>query len=490
MVSIGRKKEEGRREEERTGEESNSSGSYHALYPRSWFVYENVFQAQLSCEQFSPILPNNYQESSYPVAMFEWVAHNPTDAPITLSIMLTWENIVGWFTNANKSPKVMVRDDGSPFYDYQPRWGESAGNLNLLVEDFHRIGCVMTRLTAEDEPQEGDGQWAIATITNPAVEVFYQTRWNPAGNGDDIWRNFSAEGFLLDDKDETAAAAGEQLACAIAVRFTIRPGKTRKIPFIIAWDLPVTEFASGVWYYRRYTDFFGRNGKNAWPIVRTAMKHSDTWRENIEAWQKPILERKDLSDIFKMALFNELYALTDGGTLWSAADERDPKGQFAVLECIDYRWYESLDVRLYGSFALLMLWPDLEKSVVLAFARAISAGDDTPRIIGWNQASAIRKAVGATPHDLGAPNEHPWEKTNYTSYQDCNLWKDLPCDFVLQVYRDFLLTGGTDCEFLQECWPAIVEALAYLKTFDEDGDGIPENSGAPDQTFDDCKCGG
>ena len=463
----------------------NSSGTYHALYPRSWFVYENVFQSQLSCEQFSPILPDNYQESSYPVAMFEWVAHNPTDAPITLSIMLTWENIVGWFTNANKSPKIKVRDDGSPAYDYQPRWGESGGNMNLLVEDFHRIGCVMTRLNADDNPKEGDGQWAIATITNPAVEVFYQTRWNPAGKGDDIWQNFSGDGCLLDDKDETACDPGERSACAIAVRFTIRPGKTRKIPFILSWDLPVTEFAPGVEYYRRYTDFFGRNGKNAWSIIRTAMKHSDTWRESIEAWQKPILAREDLTDSFKMALFNELYILTDGGTLWSAADERDPNGQFGVLECIDYRWYESLDVRLYGSFALLMLWPELEKSVIIAFARAISAGDDTPRIVGWNQASAIRKAVGATPHDLGAPNEHPWEKTNYTSYQDCNLWKDLPCDFVLQVYRDFLLTGGADWEFLQDCWPAIVEALAYLKTFDEDGDGIPENSGAPDQTFDD-----
>ena len=463
----------------------NSSGSYHALYPRSWFVYENVFQTQLSCEQFSPILPHNYQESSYPVAMFEWVAHNPTDAPITLSIMLTWENIVGWFTNANKSPEIKVRDDGSPAYDYQPRWGESGGNMNFLVEDFHRIGCVMTRLNADDDPKEGDGQWAIATITNPAVEVFYQTRWNPAGKGDDIWQNFSGDGCLLDDKDETACDPGERSACAIAVRFTIRPGKTRKIPFILSWDLPVTEFAPGVCYYRRYTDFFGRNGKNAWPMIRTAMKHSDTWRESIEAWQKPILSREDLTDSFKMALFNELYILTDGGTLWSAADERDPNGQFGVLECIDYRWYESLDVRLYGSFALLMLWPELEKSVVIAFARAISAGDDTPRIVGWNQASAIRKAVGATPHDLGAPNEHPWEKTNYTSYQDCNLWKDLPCDFVLQVYRDFLLTGSTDYEFLQDCWPAIVEALAYLKTFDEDGDGIPENSGAPDQTFDD-----
>ena len=137
-----------------------------------------------------------------------------------------------------------------------------------------------------------------------------------------------------------------------------------------------------------------------------------------------------------------------------------------------------------------MLWPKLEKSVLIAYSRAISQGDKTPRIIGYNQAQAIRKATGATPHDLGAPNEHPWEKTNYTSYQDCNLWKDLPCDFVLQVYRDFYLTGKTDYEFLKDCWPAIVETLNYLKTFDLDQDGIPENSGAPDQTFDDWRLQG
>jgi non-lysosomal glucosylceramidase len=160
-------------------------------------------------------------------------------------------------------------------------------------------------------------------------------------------------------------------------------------------------------------------------------------------------------------------------------------GQFGVLECIDYRWYESLDVRLYGSFALAMLWPRLDKAVLEAFARAIPTSDETPRIIGYNQAIAIRKVADATPHDLGAPNEHPWEKTNYTSYQDCNQWKDLPSDFVLQVYRDFVLTGSNDIEFLWECWSAIVKTLAYLKAFDKDGDGIPENSGAPDQTFDD-----
>lgn len=476
--------------------EERTTGRYHALYPRSWFVYNGVFQAELTCEQFSPIWPHKYQECSYPIAIFEWTAYNPTDEPITLSIMLTWQNVVGWFTNAiPPQPSAMsgglsgvpvtVRDDGSPVYEYKPRWGESEGNFNRFIEDFHRIGCVMTGNRQGEVPEEGEGEWAIATLTNPFMEVFHHTRWNPAGTGEELWDSFARDGSLGDRTDETPADASEQIGVALAIRFTIRPGKTRKIPFILAWDLPVTEFAPNVWYYRRYTDFFGRSGNNSWTMVRTALKHLNMWRDNILAWQQPILSREDLPDSIKVALFNELYILSAGGSLWTAQDELDARGKFAVLECLDYRWYESLDVRLYGSFALLMLWPQLEKSVMLAFARAIPTSDPTHRTIGYNQADAVRKVADATPHDLGAPNEHPWHKTNYTSYQDCNLWKDLPSDFVLQVYRDFLLTGAQDYEFLWDCWPSVVRTLGYLQQFDNDGDGIPENGGAPDQTFDD-----
>ncbi len=476
-------------------QEGQSTGTYSALYPRSWFVYENVFQADLTCEQFSPIVADNYQETSYPIAIFEWTAHNSTDRPITLSVMLTWENMTGWFTNSLKSPNVQMRDDGSPFYDYQPRMGESVGNFNSLTGDEQRIGVVMGS-DAED-PLEGDGQWAIATLLNPYLwEVFYDTRWNPIGDGSDVWQSFAKDGSLRDRDDETPAKAGEQIGSAIAVRFTLKPGQTLKIPFVLSWDFPITEFAARVNYFRRYTDFFGRTGRNAWTIARTALKHYRTWHEKIQTWQQPIVDRTDLHDWFKMALFNELYILTDGGSLWSAADERDPIGQFAVLECLDYRWYESLDVRLYGSFGLLMLWSELEKSVIRAFARSIPTSDEKTRVIGYyytigaESPIAIRKAAGATPHDLGAPNEHVWEKTNYTSYQDCNLWKDLGSDFVLQVYRDYVLTGANDIEFLVECWDAIVETLHYLKAFDLDNDGIPENSGAPDQTFDDWRLHG
>lgn len=476
---------------------SPHTGTYDALYPRSWFIYQNVFLADLVCEQFSPVLPHNYQETSYPVAVFEWTAQNSTDQPITLSVMFTWHNIAGWFTNTSKSPEVQVRDDGSPFYEYQPRLGTSGGNRSRLVREGQQLGIVLERQSSEAEPvAEGDGQWAIAVTLPAQAELFYQTRWNPIGDGQEIWQSFSRDGTLSNYADEQTAAPGEQIAGAIAGRFTLQPGETVQIPFALSWDFPVLEFAEGVIYYKRYTDFFDQSGKNAWAIAQVALHHYKDWQAQIQTWQQPVLERQDLPDWFKMALFNELYNLTDGGTVWSAATAIDPVGQFAVLECLDYRWYESLDVRLYGSFALLMLFPELEKSVIRAFARAIPAHDDRTRVIGYyytigaESPQAARKIAGATPHDLGAPNEHVWEKTNYTSYQDCNQWKDLPCDFVLQVYRDFVATGSTDVDFLQECWGAIAQTLHYLKSFDFDFDGVPENGGAPDQTFDDWKLSG
>ena len=470
------------------------SGTYHALYPRSWYQYD-TFQANLCCEQLTPIWPDNYKEASYPVAVFVWHLHNPTDQPITLSILLTWQNMVGWFTNASKSPEVQQRDDGSPFYDYVPRLRESKGAFNQLVDADDYTAMVMDKQW-QGEPAEGDGQFCIATPKQTGLAVTHHTRWNPEGAGSELWDTFSADGTLPDVADTTFAAPDEQIGCALAVKVTLQPGEQREIPFVLSWDLPVTEFAQGKQAYRRYTDFFGRSGRNAIAIAHTALTHYKTWRQHIIDWQQPILDRPDLPDWFKMALFNELYDLASGGTLWSAASEVDPVGQFAVLECMDYRWYESLDVRLYGGFATLMLWPELEKSVIRAFARAIPTEDLKKRVIGYyytvceKEHLAIRKARGATPHDLGAPNENPWIATNYTSYQDCNQWKDLPSDFVIQVYRAYQMTGADDGQFLSDCWPAVVETLAYLKQFDADGDGLPENGGAPDQTFDDWRLQG
>jgi len=71
------------------------------------------------------------------------------------------------------------------------------------------------------------------------------------------------------------------------------------------------------------------------------------WQKQDSIWQQPILDREDAGSRWRCLMS---FDLTGGGTLWSAADARFSRS-VCRLECIDYRWYESLDVRLYGSFA-------------------------------------------------------------------------------------------------------------------------------------------
>jgi non-lysosomal glucosylceramidase len=467
------------------------TGTYAARYPLSWTHYEGVFDAQVRCEAFSPILPGDYQRSSYPVAVFRWTLSNPTDRPLDLSLLLSWRNTTGWFTNTDPTAAVEFRDDGSPEHNYVPAIGASRGQYNRWIDNAGLKGVLLGGAVSEPIA-EGQGQWCIATESQPGVRIQRCSRWNPAGSGAEIWEPFARDGSIPDSNNDRASGEDDPASAALAVQCRLEPGQSIEIPLVISWDLPVTAFATGTRSLRRYTDFFGDGGDNAAAIAAEALRDWPSWHEQIEAWQRPVLERSDLPESLRMALFNELYDLASGGSLWSAASPTDPVGRFGVLECLDYAWYESLDVRLYGSFALLQLWPELDKSVLRSFARAIPAADPTPRPIGWyftqgkGRVEAARKVAGATPHDLGAPNERPWDATNYTAYQDCNLWKDLASDYVLQVWRTFKLApSGEDLRFLADCWPAAVQALRYLKGFDANNDGLPDNGGAPDQTFDD-----
>ena len=48
------------------------AGDYYALYPKAWFDHKPQpgQPARVVMEQFSPVLPDNYKESSYPVAVY------------------------------------------------------------------------------------------------------------------------------------------------------------------------------------------------------------------------------------------------------------------------------------------------------------------------------------------------------------------------------------------------------------------------------------
>ncbi len=434
------------------------AGTYYALFPKAWYVYDwDALPVRLTQKQFSPVIPGNYQESSYPVGIFEWTVENPTNAPVTLGLMFTWQNLVGHGWDKDLS----------------------GGNVNYAVRQDGLTGVVLTR-KGDAVTTEWDGSFAIATPDAPGATASTRTRFL-LSDGAGVWQDFAADGQLDNADDTTPADPWQALVGATAVTVELLPGETRTIPFALAWDFPLTEFGSGAQWTKRYTYFYGASGRNAWTIAADALKQYPAWEAQIDAWQQPILDDPTAPDWYKTALFNELYYLVDGGTAWVNGLAGGPD-HFAYLECPDYAFYNTFDVHFYASYALAMLWPDLQKSIIRDFAAAVPQADPTIVTIESSKQQAPRKSAGAVPHDLGGPAEDPWRRVNLYNWQNINIWKDLNSKFVLQLWRDYVFTG--DKSLVHDCWPAAVQALDYLRAFDRDQDGLPDHDGVPDQTYD------
>jgi len=457
------------------------AGDYYALYPKSWFDYRfDQFPAHVTLEQFSPILPDNYRETSYPVAVYRWHASNPTNRRVTVSLLLSWENMLGWFRTFNHDLKGSINEGNHNRAASEKLPG--SGVMKGIVFERNRTGEVQ---------EEWDGQLAIAALEAPDTEVSYHTTFQADGDGGSVWKTFAKDG-RLDNSDQAWVSSGEGLAGAITVRFTLNPGENRIIPMAIAWDLPIVEFGQGRKWHRRYTDFYGTSGLKAWDIARDALRNASTWSDAIEAWQSPYTNDETKPLWYRGMLFNELYVLADGGSFWGRQLHSDPKSAptYSFMECFDYPYYETLDVRFYGSMPLAKFWPDIDKEVLLEYADTVPREWPGQYLWIWKTQQEkspvfrLRKAKGAVPHDLGVPKEDPFVQVNQSSWQDNNGWKDLNSKFVLMVYRDFIFTGRKDTAFLRATWPSVQEAIAYLRKFDRDGDGLPENDGYPDQTYD------
>jgi len=456
------------------------AGNYYSLYPKSWFDYNwDKFPAHVVLEQFSPILPDNYKETSFPVAVYRWHAENPTDKAVTVSIMLSWSNMLGWLRTYSR--------------DFNGRVAE--GNRNRFAEDNFSAGkmkgIVFERNGSVPAKNEWDGQFAIAALEEDGVEITHQTTFSPTGDGKQVWEPFAKDG-RLSNSDVNWISSGEDLAAAIAVRFTLKPGEKKIVPMVISWDLPVVQFGAGRKWLRHYTDFYGTDGNNAWKIAKDGLQNASRWSDSIDAWQAPYVNDESKPLWYRGMLFNEMYIVADGGSFWGRPVDSDHRTApvFDFLECFDYPFYATLDVLFYGSMPVIKFWPEIDKQVVRQFADTVPQSLPDKYLWQWKseqtgkQEFRIRKVKGAVPHDLGVPREDPFMQVNQFSWQNTSDWKDLNSKFVLMVYRDYALTCKKDIKFLKDTWPAVQEALEFLRKYDRNGDGIPENDGFPDQTYD------
>jgi len=464
---------------------------YFGLFPRAWTVYEEPHpDIRLICKQVSPVIPHNYQETSYPTGVYEWkVENHNSNSDVEISLMLTWQNSIG-------------TDSDQEGGHYNKSFNYKEGNQKVKG-----ITLIHKKTQKVDKQVYSDPfELSIAVRDDPDVHITYNTRFETTSRLDaaNLWYTFNKTGELENTDDSRPSAPKRPIGSAIAVKVKVPAGGSKTIVFSIAWDNPICRFQLGSGYYRRYTKFYGNSGNNSQKIAFDAIQNYKNWDTDISRWQNPILHDPTLPRFYKMALFNELYYFVDGGTVWThgSVPEIAPSkypikhmlkpenvndvnhiGRFAYLESLEYLMYNTYDVHFYSSFALISLWPLLEVSLQydISDSTLIDYNLNWECIHSGNQIP--RKARCAVPHDLGNPGEDPWKRVNAYNIQDVSRWKDLPCKFILQVYRDYLVVQ--DRNFLLQVYGVVEEVIRRsFDEFDKDKDGVIDNEGFPDQTYD------
>ncbi|XP_054842573.1 non-lysosomal glucosylceramidase [Eublepharis macularius] len=451
---------------------------YHALYPRAWTVYQLPGQdVVLTCRQVAPIIPHDYQDTSLPVGVFVWEVENNSGEELDVSIMFTFRN------------GMETKDDRAGGHWNEPFSLERGGHCVRGVMLHHCLPVNAYTL-------------AISAREKAGTTVTHLTAFNPAGTGQEVWHDLLADGKLtsLPGKSKPTEK-GEACAAAVCASCTVSANGHGTLELGLAWDMPRIRFGSQEReHHRRYTRFFGSDGNACPALSHYMLTHYEQWEEKIEAWQRPILENSELPPWYKSALFNELYFLADGGTLWLELLPEDAAslgsrpglsqhlpllqeyGRFAYLEGQEYLMYNTYDVHFYASFALIMLWPKLELSLQYDMAAAVLNEDLRPRLYLMNGQTAQVKLCNVVPHDIGEPGDEPWQRVNAYLIHDTANWKDLNLKFVLQVYRNYYLVE--DSAYLRDMWPICQAVMESELKFDRDGDGLIENSGFADQTYD------
>ncbi|EYC20283.1 hypothetical protein Y032_0022g551 [Ancylostoma ceylanicum] len=449
---------------------------FRGLYPRSWTCYDiRELGLTVVIRQISPVLPNNYEDSSLPVSCFVVSVLNESDSDLEVSIAFTFRNGTGNRRWENESECTFAR-----FTD-----GDVTGVT--LAHTISQLPCT----------------YGIATTSNATStsHVSVCQGFEPSKSGTVLWRCLRDTGDLPVGDSECNPGCTE-LGVGVCQRFIVPANMSRTAEFALAWDMPDVMFgASGRWYRRRYTRFV----KGASCLCARALRRREQWEKALDKWQTPILQHPQLPEWYKSALFNELYFITDGGSLWFEYDDDWSKnetqlsnytkelmrqyGRFGYLESWEYRMVNTYDVHFYASFALAQLWPNIELTVQAEFTDQIEHSVDIHITFHMEGDVARQKTSSRVPHDLGNPGgtDEPWLCTNAYVMHDTGKWKDLNLKFVLTSWRDHvaLPRHPDDLSFLEHTWPAVQKLMSEaILEWDQDGDGMIENFGKADQTYD------
>ncbi len=320
--------------------------------------------------------------------------------------------------------------------------------------------------------------------------------------------NHLKQDLLLNDDgtfyEKRAIIPKQDYGAAISLTFTLKPKATRTLPVATALDFPEQSYIDGKTFDRKYVKGFKDKETRATDLAKTALDSYPAWLDRTSTIHNRIFQhisqspsyKKDKAGALRLTrlIINEFSFPLSNACIWV---EKDGKDVARFLECFDYAYIDPSDVDWY-SMVLLMLFPDVELELCQRFIDSIQREDLNKRFyhlhgsfvearqhfkehpeqyedISLTQIWDHVKLKGSVSHDVGAmPKGNPLRGTSDYAWYNDNYWVDLFPKLVTRVLRDTKFLG--DVNFVKRNWQTLKFGFDFLKTYDIDGDGVPEGN--------------
>jgi len=392
--------------------------TFRGEYPVAKVTYqENDFPLEANLTAFSPYIPINTGDSGIPVTILQYEIRNRGSEKLDITF-------AGWLEN-----KVC------------PDLGAGTAGVRkseILIGD-QKVTLFHTADRERLNERKGFGNMALSVLRDGDIKY-------SAGVGNEVEAQSVFQSIVENPSTRQSQSFDESLVGAISEQFSLEPGESKEVTFLLSWYIPhynqqspgggqmqdIEEFSL---LNRHYNNMFN----SAENVAAYVTAHFDRLRSTTLLWNKTWYDSTlpwwflDRSFISMDCLASQTCHMFDNGRFWS-------------WEGVDCCEGTCTHVWNYAQ-GMARIFPSIEKE------------------------QRQRVDYGIAYHKEGAISYRGETRDRYTGLQFAT---DGQLGTILRVYREHQMSS--DYSFLKSIWQRVKKSMQYIIDQDRDQDGILEGN--------------
>ncbi len=413
---------------------------FTGAYPFAQIQFQDPkLPVTVSMEAFNPMVPLDTDSSSLPVAVLSYRVTSRAPSNLDVALAFSAMNPVGYDGKAKLYGNLSDR---------------KAAFFGANVNEFRSEAGLRGVLMSSRKHRPDAARYGSLALATESADVSYRLAWEHGAWWDDFqkwWDEFLLQGRFQNTPAEPSAEGATEYA-TLASHFTLAPGESRLVDFVLSWHFPnVENYSPGKEGGAVIRNHYGTRWPSAWEPAVYLMRNLAELRRRSRRY-RDVLHGSTLPPSVIDAVSSQASILRTNTVMVA-----ENKVVMAFEGCGDNEGCCPMNCTHVFNYeqTLAHLYPDLERSM-----------RDLDFLMNLRPDGSMSFRTPVPPRP-GGNNNHPAA--------------DGQMGCVLKVYREWQISG--DDVWLRRLWPQVKRALEYAwNSWDADRDGVME--GEQHNTYD------